>query len=64
MQPVGAAVEDVPEEIQFSATEIRDAIEFLRERDADLRPFDLARLWEDDPDLALAEALEQIGSAA
>jgi hypothetical protein len=64
VQRVGDAVEDVPEEIQFSATEIRDAIEFLRARDADLRPFDLSRLWEDDPDLALAEALERIGTAA
>ena len=64
VHPVGEVAEDLPETIQFSATEIRDAIEFLHERDADLRPFDLTLLWEDDPDEALAEALEQIGSAA
>lgn len=64
VQPVGEDVGDVPEEVQFSATEIRHAIDYLRERDADLRPFDLTQLWEVEPDEALAEALEQIGSAA
>jgi hypothetical protein len=64
LQPVGDAVEAAPGEIQFSATELRDAIEFLRERDADLRPYDLTRLWEVEPEDALAEALDQLGSAA
>jgi hypothetical protein len=64
VQPVRADVGDVGEEIQFSATELRGAIEYLRERDADLRPFDLTQLWEHEPDDALAEALDQLRSAA
>jgi hypothetical protein len=64
VQPVGADVGDVGEEIQFSATELRAAIEYLRQRDTDLRPFDLTQLWEDEPDDALAEAPDQLRSAA
>ncbi len=50
--------------IQFSATELLDALSYLREVDADLRPLDPVMLWEADSDEALSEVLDQIGSAA
>lgn len=55
---------DAPTGLQLSATEILDAIALLRERDAEDRAYDLARLWEDDPDEALSSALERLSPAA
>jgi hypothetical protein len=50
--------------LQFSATELLSALEHLREADVEQRPFDLTRLWEDDPDEALAAALDRLDAAA
>lgn len=63
-QPASAEFDGVAGVIQFSATEILEALAYLRELDADQRPFDLTRLWEDEPDDALGEALEKLPSAA
>lgn len=58
--PVSEDFDEVPARFQFSATEIADAIAHLRQTDAEQRPYDLTRLWEDEPDEALAEALERL----
>jgi hypothetical protein len=61
----GAAdFDEPPAVVQFSATELLDAIAHLRERDAEERPYDLTRLWEDQPDEALSEALERLRPVA
>lgn len=67
--PASTAFADVPdsegsEQIQFSATELLDAIAYLREVDADQRPLDLAQLWESGFDEGLGEALEAIHAVA
>jgi hypothetical protein len=62
--PASEDFDETPRSFQFSATELLDAIAHLRERDAEERPYDLTRLWEDDPDEALAAALAQIDPAA
>jgi hypothetical protein len=49
---------------QFSATELLEAITYLREVDADERPLDLARLWEEGCDDALGDVLDQIYAVA
>ena len=62
--PVSEDFDELPPPFQFSATELTEAIAHLREVDADQRPYDLTRLWEDDPDDALAAALERLEAAA
>jgi hypothetical protein len=62
--PASESFDDIPDEFQFSATEIADAITHLRELDADQRPYDLTQLWEHEPDDALAVAMEAISRAA
>ena len=61
--PVSEDFDEPPVAFQFSATEIVEAIAHLREVDADQRPYDLTRRWEDEPDEALAEALERLRAA-
>jgi len=51
-------------EIQFSATELLEAIAYLRELDTDERPTDLAQMWEVGFDDALADVLDEIDAAA
>jgi hypothetical protein len=55
---------DLEEGLQFSATELLDAIAYLRELDADQRPLDLTQMWEIGCGEALGEALDQIYRAA
>lgn len=50
--------------LQFSATELLEAISYLRETDADQRPVDLAGLWEAGCDDGLTEALDQLSLVA
>ncbi|MBW8749908.1 MAG: HNH endonuclease, partial [Propionibacteriales bacterium] len=49
---------------QFSATELAEAISYLREVDEDQRPVDLAHMWEIGCEDALADVLDQIYSVA
>jgi hypothetical protein len=62
--PVSQGFDEAPERIQFSATELLEAIAHLRELDTDQRPFDLSQLWEADDDEGLGAALDQISAAA
>jgi hypothetical protein len=49
---------------QFSATELVEAISYLRELDAEQRPLDLAQMWEIGCEEALADMLDQICAVA
>jgi hypothetical protein len=55
---------DRPDGFQFSATELADAISYLREVDEEQRPLDLAQMWEVGCEDALADVLDQIYAAA
>jgi len=50
--------------LQFSATELLEAVSYLRELDADQRPFDVVQLCEEGSDDALADALEELYAVA
>jgi len=64
--PASEVFEDVaaPEGFQCSATEIVEAIAYLRELDHEQRPTDLTQLWEVGFDEALDEALDALGAVA
>lgn len=49
---------------QFSATELHEAICYLRQLDDDVRPLDPSRLWEEGCDDALSDALEELYAVA
>lgn len=52
------------EGFQFSATELVEAISYLRELDAEQRPLDLTQMWEIGCDEALADVLDRIYAVA
>jgi Domain of unknown function (DUF222)/HNH endonuclease len=64
--PVSDVFDDItaPEGFQFSATEIVEAISYLREADADQRPLDLTQMWEAGCDEALDDALDNLYAVA
>jgi hypothetical protein len=62
--PANDTFDDVPEEFQFSATELLEAIAQLRELDADQRPFDVLGLWEAGADDELDQALDRLSAVA